>query len=105
MRVRNLIWALLFVIPGVLFATADVNSDQQVVATDLTVDADNQMAQDADALNLEEGATDAHRGWGGWGRGYGWGGWGGWGRGWYGGYGGWGWPSWSYSWWPFYGYW
>ena len=101
MRVRNLVWTLLFFIPGVLFASADLESDQKndtnVVVNDDLSHVDAVQANDNNALNLEEGASDDWRGWGGWGRwGGGWGRWGGWGS-----WGG-GWGSWGGGWWPVY---
>jgi len=108
MRVRNLVWALLFVVPGTLlaneFAQADVGHDHSAL---VQFDADSQ----ADALNLDEGAGEEF--WGGfggaWGFGGGWGGWGlGWGGGCCGGWGSWGgfgWPYYSYGFgWPYYSY-
>jgi hypothetical protein len=99
----------LFFVPGVLFATANLEDQQKdniVVNNDLNQDADTLMNSD---LNLEDGASDEWRGWGrggwgGWGRGgwggWGRGGWGGWGGGW-GGWGGWGgYPYYGYSWYP-----
>lgn len=89
---KNLIWALLLLVPGLLFANMDV--DQQTETNIVNVEN-----VDADALNLEEGASDSHRRWGrrwgGWG-GWGWGGWGGYG------YGGWGYPYYGYSYYPWY---
>lgn len=105
---RVLVSALLLCLPVTLFAmemdSANVKADQS--ATNVVMNDD---LNQADELNLEEGASDAHRrggwgrgGWGrGWGRGYGYGGWG------YGGYGlGWAYPYYGYSSWlyPYYGY-
>jgi hypothetical protein len=126
MRVRNLIWALLFFIPVSVLAMSNgpVNSADKNDASVVMNDQD----ENSNDLNLEEGATDEWRGWGrggwgrgwggGWGRGFGrgWGGWGGWGGLW-GGWGGYGLGSWygglwgGYSWpysygyysWPYYG--
>src|SRR5262245_32402413 len=117
MRVRNIIWALLFAVSGSLLANEINVEKNQAVNSDLAINADTQ-AVDQD-VNLQDGSTDDWWGGGGWG---GWGGWGrGWGRGWglgWGGFGGWGgygfggwggyglggWGGYGFGGYPFYGY-
>lgn len=86
--------AILCLVPvASLVVHADAaNSDEAIVKVDAVKQAfDNSMLSDTDlstddasAVNLDDGASDLHRRWGGrgwgrgWGRGYGWGGyWGG----------------------------